>query len=127
MDSEYFIIRPLNPTPTVHQKQKKEEKLNQYIFDDKLHSYLVFERFNIKHDGCYSPVDADDFKRGDFWFCTYDKSNISQENYDKMKSIYPLDIWHEWVDENRTYRNGIICKIQYFFKTILYKLKKRFT
>ena len=125
MDSEYFIIRPLNPTPTVHQKQKKEEKLNQYIFDDKLHSYLVFERFNIKHDGCYSPVDVDDFKRGDFWFCTYDNSKISQENYDKMKSIYPLDIWHEWVDENRTYRNGIICKIQYFFKTIFYKLKKR--
>ena len=125
MDSEYFIIRPLNPTPTVHQKQKKEEKLNQYIFDDKLHSYLVFERFNIKHDGCYSPVDADDFKRGDFWFCTYDKSKISQEKYDKMKSIYPFDIWFEWADENPTYRNGIICKIQYFFKTIFYKLKKR--
>ncbi len=127
MDSEYFIIRPLNPTPTVYQKQKKEEKLNQYIFDDELHSYLVFERFDIKHDGCYSPVDADDFKKGDFWFCTYDKSKISQEKYDKMKSIYPLDIWYEWVDEHRTYRNSIICKIQYFFKTILYKLKKRFT
>ena len=125
MDSEYFIIRPLNPTPTVYQKQKKEEKLNQHIFDDKLHSYLVFERFNIKHDGRYSPVDADDFKRGDFWFCTYDKSNISQENYDKMKSIYPLDIWYEWANEHPTYRNGIVCKIQYFLKTILYKLKKR--
>jgi len=124
MDSEYFIIRPLNPTPTVYQKQKKEEKLNQYIFDDKLHSYLVFERFNIKHDGRYSPVDADDFKRGDFWFCTYDKSNISQENYDKMKSIYPLDIWYEWANEHPSYRNGIVCKIQYFFKSILYKLKR---
>ena len=125
MTFDYFIIKPLKPTPTVHQKQKKEEKLNQYIFDDKFHSYLVFERFDIKHDGCYSPFDADDFKKGDFWFCTYDKSKISQEKYDKMKSIYPLDIWYEWGDENPTYRNSIVCKIKYFFKTLLYKLKKR--
>ena len=38
MTFDYFIIKPLKPTPTVHQKQKKEEKLNQYIFDDKFHS-----------------------------------------------------------------------------------------
>ena len=43
------------------------------------------ERFNIRHDGSYTPIDVDDFKRGDFWFCTYDDSN----KFDRLKKCVP--------------------------------------
>ena len=123
MDTEYFIIRPLYPTPTVYQKQIKEEKLNQYIFDDKLYPGLVLERLNIRHDGHYSQIDIDDFKRGDFWFCTYDGSMISQEKYEQLKNTLPLDEWYNYDAEYQRWRLHI--KIKYFFISLKHRLTKK--
>jgi len=120
---DYYILRPLVQSKQKYQKQEKEEKLNQYIFDDKLYPALVFEKFDIKHDGSYSPIDMDDFKRGDFWFCTYDDSIISQEKYEKMKSILSIDDWYNWENEYR--RWSIPCKIKYFFKSLNHRLTRK--
>ena len=124
MTYDYYILKPLVQSEKQrYQKQEKEEKLNQYIFDDKLFPALVFEKFDIKHDGSYSPIDMDDFKRGDFWFCTYDESIISQEKYEKMKSILSLDDWYKW--ENEYCRWSIPCKIKYFFKSLKHRLTRK--
>ena len=123
MTFDYYILRPLVQSKQKYQKQEKEEKLNQYIFDDKLYPALVFEKFDIKHDGSYSPVDMDDFKRGDFWFCTYDDSIISQEKYEKMKSILSIDDWYNWENEYR--RWSIPCEIKYFFKSLNHRLTRK--
>ena len=102
MTYDYYILRPLvQSNKEKYQKQTKEEKLNQYIFDDKLYPALVFERFKIRHDGRYTPIDIDDFKRGDFWFCTYDKSIVSQEKYEKLKNTLSLNDWYNWEGEYR--------------------------
>ena len=124
MTYDYYILRPLvQSKKETYQKQIKEEKLNQYIFDDKLYPGFVFERFKIRHDGCYSPMDMDDFKRGDFWFCTYDDSTISQEDYEKLKNTLPLDEWYNWEAEYQRWRLPI--KIKYFFKSLIHRLTSK--
>ena len=124
MTYDYYILRPLvQSKKQTYQKQIKEEKLNQYIFDDKLYPGFVFERFKIKHDGHYSPMDIDDFKRGDYWFCTYDGSTISQEKYEKLKNRLSLDDWYRWEAEYK--RNSLPINIKYFFKSLIHRLTSK--
>ena len=124
MTYDYFILKPLVQSKKErYQKQTKEERLNQYLFDDKLYPGFVFEWFKIKHDGHFSPVDMDDFKKGDFWFYTYDGSTISQEKYEKLKSILPLNEWYNWADEFERWRLPV--KIKYFFKSLKHRLTSK--
>ena len=68
-------------------------------------------------------MDIDDFKRGDFWFCTYDGSMISQEKYEQLKNTLPLDEWYNYDAEYQRWRLHI--KIKYFLKSLMHRLTSK--
>ena len=127
MTYDYYILRPLvQSKKETYQKQIKEEKLNQYIFDDKLYPGFVFERFKIRHDGHYSPMDIDDFKRGDFWFCTYDLEEDRRIDSVTMDNNLPAIIQktnRSYVSvcllRNRLQQTSNVARISVTYSTVL--------